>query len=278
MNNTRLLVAILAAGALTLAACGGDDATVAGGPGDASTTDSTTNAGTDGSNTDDATTDSTINDGNDDASGSDMTDDDAADGASGDASDGLSGSVIGDANIGGEVVDPMPHAIDEIFILESYPEQLSLQFTAGDINCLAADATAAVVGDEIVVELLVGITTDALAKSCVAGEFEHSITIPLTEGLDGRELVYDVGTSSSGGVTEEADDEEQAELEPDPRPFEVALVGLSEAAAREAAEAAGYQWRVVHRDGQDFAVTLDYNENRVNVTIVDSVVVEATRG
>ncbi len=99
------------------------------------------------------------------------------------------GAVIGEANLNGEVVDPQPHPIDEIVIAESYPEQLGITFTAGDPNCLAADATAEVVGDEVVVTLLVGITTDALTRSCLADQVQHTISIPLTEGLDGRTVV-----------------------------------------------------------------------------------------
>jgi len=99
------------------------------------------------------------------------------------------GPVIGTGNIGGTVVDPRPHPIDGIDIAESYPEQLMVRFTAGDPNCTAATATATGSPDSVVVTLEVGITEDALAKSCVADEFEQVVSIPLDEGLDGREVV-----------------------------------------------------------------------------------------
>lgn len=102
------------------------------------------------------------------------------------------GTVIGTANLNGVVVDPQPHAIDEFVIAESYPEQIQFTFTAGDPSCTAADARAVADGDTVRVELEVGITEDALAKSCVAGEFAHTMSIALTEGLDGRTVTLAV--------------------------------------------------------------------------------------
>lgn len=102
--------------------------------------------------------------------------------------DGDPGAVIGIGNAGGAIVDPQPYPIDGIEILESYPEQLAVRFTAGHPNCTAATATAVASGDTVRVGLDVGITEDALATSCLAGEFEQSITIALDEGLDGREV------------------------------------------------------------------------------------------
>ncbi len=118
--------------------------------------------------------------------GGDDTDSDGDTGSDGDAADG---NIIGTANLNGEVVDPKPHAIDGIAIAESYPEQLMVSFTAGDENCLAADARAEAIGDDVVVTLEVGITTDAAARSCLAGEFPHTLSIALDEGLDGRSVV-----------------------------------------------------------------------------------------
>ena len=96
------------------------------------------------------------------------------------------GVVIGTANMNGTVVDPKPHPIDDIAIAESNPEQIQITFTGGDASCTAADARAVADGDTVRIELEVGITEDALAKTCLAGEFEHVMSIALTEGLDGR--------------------------------------------------------------------------------------------
>jgi len=104
---------------------------------------------------------------------------------------------IGSGNVGGVVVSAKPHPIENISIMESYPEQLQVHFIAGDPNCTAANALAMVepsrtIGapnEIVVVSLAVGITEDAASRSCMAGEFKQSVTIALTEGLDGREVV-----------------------------------------------------------------------------------------
>jgi len=97
--------------------------------------------------------------------------------------------ILGTGNLGGTVVDPQPHPIDDIAIAESYPEQLVVGFTSGDPNCTAADATATATGSTVIVTLQVGITEDALSRSCQAGDFEQTVTIALDAGLDGREVI-----------------------------------------------------------------------------------------
>ena len=176
------------------------------------------------------------------------------------------GTVIGTANIGGEIVDPVRHAIDGLAIMESYPEQLAITFTAGAEPCLAATATAIGTAAQVVVTLDVGITTDALTKSCIADEFEYTLVIALSEGLDGREVVLAPG------------EDRPPAGEPPAQPFETTLIGLSEQSAEEAAIDFGYEWRVVHRDGEDFAVTMDFIEDRINAKIIDGVVTEAFLG
>ena len=57
------------------------------------------------------------------------------------------------------------------------------------LAAVAADATATVSGSTVVVRLEVGITEDALSRSCVAGDFEQTVSVPLEVGLDGREVV-----------------------------------------------------------------------------------------
>ena len=109
--------------------------------------------------------------------------------AASDVPAGQSDQVLGTGNVGGTVVDPKPHPIDGIDIAESYPEQLMVRFTNGDPNCTAADATATATGSTVIVTLEVGITEDALSRSCLAGDdFEQTVSIALEAGLDGREV------------------------------------------------------------------------------------------
>ena len=100
-----------------------------------------------------------------------------------------SDQILGTGNVGGTVVDPQPHPIDDIAIAESYPEQLMVRFTSGDPNCTAADAAATATGSTVIVTLRVGITEDALRRSCLAGDFEQTVMIALDAGLDGREVI-----------------------------------------------------------------------------------------
>lgn len=101
---------------------------------------------------------------------------------------GLPGDVIGAANINGEVISGEAHAIDNIAVLESAPEQLAVTFTAGAEPCLAADAVATASDTEVVVTLMVGINDQAAFTTCEAGDFEHTITISLDQPLDGRSV------------------------------------------------------------------------------------------
>ncbi len=199
-------------------------------------------------------------------------------------------TVVGSSNMGGEIVDPKPHLIDDIAIAESYPEQLIISFTAGDEPCVAATATALASESQVRVVLEAGITTDALVKSCLAGHFPHTLTIALAEGLDGRELVTQQpdtpadGRDNSAGdrqadSTEGAEDPAAGEEGAPPAPaFETTLVGMGEQAAKEASESFGYRWRIMAIDGEELIGTADYDEGRVNVKIVSGVVTEAWLG
>ena len=56
------------------------------------------------------------------------------------------------------------------------------------------------------------------------------------------------------------------------------LVGLSERAGELCAELNGWLYRIVQRDGEDFAVTMDYRTNRVNVKVKADKIFEVTVG
>ena len=56
------------------------------------------------------------------------------------------------------------------------------------------------------------------------------------------------------------------------------LVGLSERAGELCAALNGWDFRTVQRDGEDFAVTMDYRSNRVNVKVAEDRIFEVTVG
>ena len=56
------------------------------------------------------------------------------------------------------------------------------------------------------------------------------------------------------------------------------VVGMSEDDAVKAIHDAGYTSRVVERDGEKFAVTMDLQPDRINLTVTDDKVTKATVG
>jgi hypothetical protein len=56
------------------------------------------------------------------------------------------------------------------------------------------------------------------------------------------------------------------------------VLGMSEAEATQTAEAKGLTVRVGSRDGEDFALTMDYRSDRVTLTVVAGIVTAVTPG
>lgn len=59
---------------------------------------------------------------------------------------------------------------------------------------------------------------------------------------------------------------------------DLVAAGVDEAAAAEQIEAAGYTYRVVMSDGESFPMTMDYRLDRLNLTLENGIVVDATWG
>lgn len=57
-----------------------------------------------------------------------------------------------------------------------------------------------------------------------------------------------------------------------------AVIGLGLNEADELIRAAGYRYRVVHRDGNNYICTMDYDTRRVNLHIMDRKITEARLG
>lgn len=60
--------------------------------------------------------------------------------------------------------------------------------------------------------------------------------------------------------------------------FAKTLVGVGEQEAIDSIIANGFSYRVVSRDGEDFAVTMDYRVDRINLTTVKLIVTEVSVG
>ncbi len=63
-------------------------------------------------------------------------------------------------------------------------------------------------------------------------------------------------------------------------PTEVAasVIGMAEAEATAKIDKAGYTWRVLGRDGQDFPATMDFVDTRIGLKITSGKVTEARVG
>jgi len=64
-------------------------------------------------------------------------------------------------------------------------------------------------------------------------------------------------------------------------PFEATareLIGLTESNAQNCVEQAGLTRRVVYRNGESLAVTLDYRPDRINISVEEGFVVDVTLG
>lgn len=97
--------------------------------------------------------------------------------------------VIGEANVGGEIVNPRPHPIDSFVIAESFPEQITVTYTGPPVACSATTVTATVIDEQVVLSLITGQRLDGEDIACVAIVEEHQLTMRLTEGLLGRPVV-----------------------------------------------------------------------------------------
>jgi len=106
---------------------------------------------------------------------------------------------------------------------------------------------------------------------------EDDETFPLTEDFQEGRVTFSIDdgivTWASVEVEGTAGDNEGAQ-----NPDDVAYVGLTEADAMDMAETEGVTARVISRDGEGLAVTMDYSEDRLNFNVEDDVVIAVTRG
>lgn len=98
-------------------------------------------------------------------------------------------------------------------------------------------------------------------------------------------------STSEGTVSTSASEEQESspaqeegavmnEISPEQVTFAADLVaqGVDEATAAAQIEAAGYTYRVVMIDGESFPMTMDYRLDRINLSLENGIVVDATWG
>ncbi|MEE9415254.1 MAG: META domain-containing protein [Acidimicrobiales bacterium] len=163
-------------------------------------------------------------------------------------------------------------------------EPATIEFDAGTISGLLGCNQYGVSWDSIAVDQLV-ISDDARSTemACAGAQDWFDLTELLVQMTDwsiaGDTLILsDSLDNSIVATTGNGDGEADAQPGLVETDLTQQLIGLTEAAAGELADAAGRPWRVVSRDGEDFAVTLDYSEDRLNFTVVDDKVVNVEIG
>lgn len=109
--------------------------------------------------------------------------------------------------------------------------------------------------------------------SAVPAEFFASVEPVPVESVPVESVPVDTGVvpvTDGGGAETPAGPIDPA--------FVDSLVGIPEAEAIAAIEQAGWQARVVERDGEAFPVTMDYREDRINLVVTGGLVTSATVG
>ena len=165
------------------------------------------------------------------------------------------------APVDGQITVP-----DSVVLNPSDPTELWIRFIGGDIGCTAATATLLTeTPEEIAFELVVGITSDALARSCRAGEFNLRVDLALNEDGTGKRISW----------TQPTED----------RPIlvtpELALndfVGLTQDEAIATAQENLIAWRIARIDDEFLPLTDDFNPGRITFQIDDGVVTSAGLG
>jgi Flp pilus assembly protein TadD len=88
----------------------------------------------------------------------------------------------------------------------------------------------------------------------------------------------DDGTPAASTTTSSSSTQEPSMTGAGVEQMAASVVGMSEDDAVKAIKDAGYTSRVVERDGEKFAVTMDLQPDRINLTIRDDTVTKATVG
>ena len=165
-----------------------------------------------------------------------------------------------------DIVDPQVTTPSEVVVNPDNPMELWVRWVGGDPNCTAAEAILLTeTPEQINIELTTGITQDALARSCVADEFNLRVEVALNEPATGKSIAW---TQAAG--------DEAPLVTPDLSTDD--FLGLTEDEVAAIADENLIQWRIVAVDGEFFAVTEDFSPGRLNVELEDGVVTAASLG
>lgn len=122
--------------------------------------------------------------------------------------------------------------------------------------------------------------TDGTASfnATLSGLTEGKTTLTLRNTVTGAQRTVNVTVTGPAWATQQPVNDMELQAEKTQR-FADTLVGLTKTAAlTQATEFTEYKVRIVAEDGTSYIVTMDYRTDRINLTLVDGRVTEATVG
>jgi len=154
----------------------------------------------------------------------------------------------------------------EVIVNPNDPSELWVRFIGGAIPCTAAEATVLTeTPDEVVIELIVGLSEQAAYTTCVAGDFNLRVDVSLNEPAGDKAISWSP-----------AEQDGPQQMTPDLTTDD--FVGLTEAEAAALADENIITWRVSSIDGEPQMVTMDYSPSRLNFELEGGVVTAVTTG
>lgn len=148
-----------------------------------------------------------------------------------------------------------------------------VRYVSGAEPCSGSVVTVDESDTMVTFTLETGLTPEAAVTLCVAALFNYEISVPLAAPVGDRAVVLTAaGEAAGAGEREQPDPFEGAEFPTDQ------YVGLTEAEANDLGSIEQRVIRVVAVDGEFFAVTEDFSPTRVNIELVDGVIVNAYSG
>lgn len=150
----------------------------------------------------------------------------------------------------------------------------------GPVNSWSATYSASPSGDLVLRDMgstLIGSSDVALTRA-EATYFKLLDAVDGYTAVQGGELYLFDGEANTLVYSVNPPVDDPTAISDETQALAARVVGMKEAAAKAAVEAADHTFRVVARDGGQFVVTEDYSTTRINVTIEKGKVTEATVG
>jgi hypothetical protein len=205
-----------------------------------------------------------------------------------------------------DITDPRPHSIDDVVVSDD-DTTLGVRYEAASEPCSGAVAEVTETADTVTVVLETGLNPDAAALSCIAQVIAYELAVPLDAPLGDRALVFDrepgdgddgsamlrpgsgsapdpgrgdtgSGDAPTSTTTPSTTSPPNDDSPPDGLAPASAYVGLTIGEATRKADGEGRPWRIGRRDDELFALTADYNPDRLTFEVDADIVTRSVTG